>query len=108
MEKSKWAKSSNGPDMTDIESLMRALSGLHSARVELKFSPIGIGSSGGVSISATANFERLPGSSLPAIVETEEKWPNSQGLDFFGQLFNLLYQLDWRISQVYQSEELWK
>lgn len=106
--RTKWGSATTGPDMTDIESLMRAIGGLHSGVVNVQCSPIGIGATGGLSISATMSFERLPGSALPAVVTAESAWPNKGGLDYFGEVFNLLYQLDYRISQVYRNEELWK
>jgi hypothetical protein len=108
MRKSSWVKSSSGPDETDLESLMRAISGVHSARVAFTVQPLGTGFSGGVSILATASFTLLPGSSLPPIVDYESKWPNNEGLPFLAEIFRCLYQLDYRISQVYQNEELWK
>jgi hypothetical protein len=107
-DKRKWAKSTNGPDETDLEALMRAIGVMHSARVAFTVQPLGTGLNGGVSILVTASFDLLPGSSLPPIVDVESKWPNSIGREFLGEIFQLLYQLDFRISEVYKNEELWK
>jgi len=103
-----WARSTNGPDATDVETLMRAIGGLHTGRVALQCSPIGIGSTGGLSISVMMTFDRLPGSSLPECVNAETQYPSKDGREFWGMVFELLYQLDYRISQVYKNEELWK
>lgn len=106
MEKRIWAKSTNGPDVTDVETLMRAISALHDTSVQFQCSPIGIGSSGGVRISAVATFTLLPGSDLPATVEQSANWPSNAGLDFWACLFQLLYQLDFQISERYAQEKL--
>jgi hypothetical protein len=103
-----WAGSMNGPDNIDVESLMRAMAVLHSASVEFRCSPLGNGATGGLSVRAVAKFNVLPGSALKGEVEAEMKWPNNEGREWFPALYGLLMQLDWRISQVYKNESLWR
>lgn len=106
--KTQWAKSSNGPDWTDIETMMRALEALHGAHVALIVSPAGTGSTGGVDIAASALFERLPGSSLPEGVACHRQWPHDGNATLDGAAYRLLHELDYAISQVYQQENLFK
>lgn len=108
MGKSEWRESSTGPDLLDVMSMAKAIGVLHSARVELVFSPLGIGFDTGASIRVVATFELLPGSSLPRTVEAEDTWPSKDAKTPWGAVYNLLWQLDYRISQVYKNEELWK
>lgn len=108
MDKAQWAKSTTGPDLTDAESLMRAIGALHSGHVALTFSPDGTGFNGGVVVTAGVIFERLPGSQLPGGVTVDARWPNNTQATFWACVFNLLYQLDYQISKVYQNESLWK
>jgi len=102
-----WEDSSTGPDWIDVETMMRALGALHSAGLELTVAPRGTGFSGGVTLMAHAKFERLPGSSLPEMVTAADIWPGSKAKTFVGAMYNLLYELDYRISQVYKQEALW-
>lgn len=103
-----WAKSTNGPDWMDVESLMRAIGTLHSARVAFGASPIGIGSNGGVSILVTANFENVPDALLPGIIVVESQWPNNAGLELVGEVFGMLYQLDFQIGEAYKQKQLFE
>jgi hypothetical protein len=106
--KAQWAKSTNGPDWTDVEMLMRALEGLHSAHVAVIVSPAGTGFSGGVSVVASALFDVLPGSALPAAVQVETHFPCITHATLDGCAFALLHTLDYRIGQTYINEELWR
>lgn len=106
--KTQWAKSGNGPDWTDIETMMRAIGALHSGLVVLCVSPLGIGSTGGVHLTASMSFDLLPGSSLPPRVETEVNWPNPDNATLEGCAYRLLFALDAEISIVYKQEGLWK
>lgn len=108
MRKQQWAKSTNGPDWTDVEMLMRAIEGLHSAHVAVVLSPDGTGSSGGVCVAASCLFERLPGSSLPVSVVVDKVWPCSTHATLDGLAFALLHELDFEISKTYQNEALWE
>lgn len=106
--KRQWAKSTNGPDVTDVESLMRAIGTLHSATVSATFSPDGIGSTGGVKLTLSASFDVLPGSSVARLIVAESRWPCPEGHDIWAHIFQGLYQLDYQISQAYQNESLWQ
>ncbi len=106
--KKQWAKSTNGPDEVDCETMMRALSALHSGSVGLMFTPVGTGSSGGVSMAAMMNFDVLPGSSLPAAVAAEGHYPCGECGTFWSHAYSLLYALDQKIGEIYKQESLWK
>jgi len=103
-----WEKSTSGPDWVDVEMLMRALEGLHSAHVALVVSPAGTGSTGGVNVAASAVFDVLPGSALPASVTVQKDWPCNGHATLVGHCFNALHELDYRIGQTYKSERLWE
>jgi len=103
-----WAKSTNGPDWTDLRAMMVAIGGLHSAQLELIVSPLGIGSTGCVTVKALAHFDLLPGSSLPEIVQTAATWPNANSATLTDLAYNLLWQLDFEIGKVYSQESLWQ
>lgn len=103
-----WAKSTNGPDEIDVESLMRAIGAIHSAHVGVMFSPLGTGSSGGLLLRAMATFERLPGSALPDGVGVDKEWPHKDHKTLWGCVFALLHELDFAIGEVYQNEALWE
>jgi len=103
-----WEEPMKGPDWMDVESLMRAIGGLHSAHVALVISPDGIGSSGGIEVAASAIFDRLSGSALPTDVGIVKAWPCNTHKTLAAHAFALLHELDYAISQVYQNEELWK
>lgn len=101
-------KSTNGPDWTDIETLIRAIGGLHSGKVGVTILPRGIGSTGGLSIGCSMMFDVLPGSSLPPGITVTKDWPCKQHADLESCVFAGLYALDFEISKVYQNEALWK
>lgn len=107
-KKAGWEKSTNGPDWIDVEMMMRAMEGLHSAHVALIVSPFGTGSTGGVDVAASAMFDVLPGSSLPASVLVRKNWPCSSHATLAAHCFTALHELDYRIGQTYKNEELWK
>ena len=93
-------KSSSGPDLIDVESMMRAMGAVHSGHVELLLKPRGRGLGTGVSVQARMMFDVLPGSSLPAEVMTESEWPCGVCESFWGHVFNGLYALDFQVSEV--------
>lgn len=107
-DKRQWAKSTNGPDWTDICTLMRAIGALHSGVVSVQCSPDGIGSDTGLVLRAVIRLDVLPGSSLPKKVDVQEVWPNRESATVEGAVFRLLYTLDFEISKVYKNEALWK
>jgi len=108
MRKRGWEESTTGPDWIDVEGMMRAIRGLHSGRVELVVLPTGTGFGTGVDVIARMEFDVLPGSSLPPVVEVCRGWPCDQHARLVAHCFSLLYELDAAIGKVYQQESLWK
>lgn len=106
--KKQWAKSTTGPDELDVETMMRAMGALHSGNVGVMFTPVGIGSNGGVNVAAMMNFNVLPGSSLPAAVVAEAVYPCKVCGSFWGHVYSTLHALDQKIGEVYEQESLWK
>lgn len=106
--KSGWENSTNSPDWTDVETLMRAIGGLHSGNVGVILSPDGIGSTGGLDVAVSILFDVLPGSSLPESVVVRGGWPCDKHSSLGAHVFGLLYDLDYQISKVYKQEALWK
>lgn len=106
--KKQWAKSTNGPDWTDVEMMMRALSALHSGEAGLTILPRGIGSSGGLSVAASIMFNVPPESSLPACVSVVKDWPCTAHADLPAHCFAILHELDFKVSKVYVQTPLWE
>jgi hypothetical protein len=100
--------SSNGPDWTDVEMLMRAIGTLHSGGVGLTLLPRGTGSTGGISVGASIMFDVLPGSSIPEGLTVTGDWPCADHSTFEGHCFFPLHQLDFEIGETYKQEILWK
>lgn len=101
-------KLKTGPDWTDIEVMLRALSALHSGHAGVTILPLGIGSSGGLSVACSMMFDLLPGSSLPPCITTESDWPCNSHAELASHVYAGLHKLDFEISKVYQQESLWK
>lgn len=101
-------KSLNGPDWTDVETMMRALGALHSGGAGLTFLPAGIGSSGGLSVGASLMFNVLPGSKIPPVVSVIKTWPCATHSTLPGHCYALLHELDFKISRAYEQSELWE
>lgn len=106
--KTGWEKSTNGPDWTDVEMLMRAIGAVHSGHIALVCSPRGTGAGGGLDVAASMIFDVLPGSSLPPTVVVSSGWPCNTHKTLVAHAFESLHQLDFEISQVYKNEALWK
>jgi len=106
--KKEWARATNGPDWTDVEMMMRAMSALHSGEVGWTCLPRGIGSTGGLSVAVSIMFTTLPGSALPACISVVKDWPCTQHKDLAAHVFALLHQLDYKIGQTYKNEVLWE
>jgi hypothetical protein len=106
--KNGWENSSSGPDWIDVESLMRAIAGLHSGAVGFSVLPDGPGFGGGLSLCASIIFDRLPGSSLPTDVSVLAKWPSKDVRTFAAAVLRLFYELDYAIGKAYQQESFWK
>lgn len=100
-------KYSSGPDEKDVETMMRAMGALHSGVVTLTVSPDGIGSNTGLKMTAMMHFNVLPGSSLPATVVHDSRYPCQNCASFWGHAFNALYGLDALVGKAYEQTELW-
>lgn len=103
-----WENSVNAPDWTDVESLMRAIGGIHEGQVGCLVSPAGIGFNGGLHVVVSAAFDVLPGSSLPAFVDIEAPWPCDKHATLTAHIFSLLYDLDSAIGKAYMQKELFE
>lgn len=103
-----WEEPTKGPDWVDVESLMRAIGGLHTGNVAIIVSPSGTGFSGGVDVAASMLFDVLPGSSLPPNVQVHSDWPCDKHTTLAAHAFALLHDLDYEISKVYNQDGLWK
>lgn len=101
-------KSLNGPDWLDVETMCRAMSALHSGEVGLTFLPVGIGSTGGLSVAASIMLSVVPGSKIPPCVSVVKNWPCMQHTTLEGHAFALLHELDFQISKVYQQADMFK
>jgi len=102
-----WHASSTGPDEVDIETMMRAIGALHSGTVGVTLSPLGIGSTGGMTIQAAINLDVLPGSSIPSVIKAESDWPCAVCGSFLAHVYSVLYALDSEIGRTYKNERLW-
>lgn len=92
--------------MTDVAAMMKAVEAMHSARVEYRLRTAGKGVSGNMHIVCAAQFDVLPGSDLPAVVEVGHSWPTKAVSTFDGLLYNLLWQLDYAIQMAYEQMPL--
>jgi hypothetical protein len=101
-------KSSNGPDWTDVEMMMRAIGSLHTGQVGVTILPQGIGGSGGLSVAASIMFDVLPGSAISGCVSSIGLWPCSAHKSLDAHCFALLHELDFKIGQTYQNGKLWE
>lgn len=106
--KNGWENSTTGPDWVDCEGMMRAIECLHSGHVAVIVAPAGIGLGSGVEVACSMLFDVLPGSSLPENVLVKADWPCDKHSTLTAHVFSLLYDLDYKISQVYKQESLWK
>jgi hypothetical protein len=101
-------KSSNGPDWTDVEMMLRAIGSLHTGQVGLTILQQGIGGSGGLSVAASIMFDVLPGSAINGCVTSIKLWPCSAHASLAAHCFALLHELDFKISQTYEQGKLWE
>jgi len=103
-----WEESTSGPDWIDVEGLMRAIGGLHCARVEFTVSPDGIGFGTGLTVTALATIDVLPGSLNPREVSRTKAWPNAESSTLVVCVFRLLYDLDYAIGEEYKQTRLFQ
>jgi len=93
----------SGPEMSDIATMMGALEGVHSCRVEFRYTTLGQAHNGITHIECSATFATLPQSDLPRVVTVVADWPSGKARTFEGLLYNLLWQLDYAIGQAYEQ-----
>jgi len=103
VEKKQWARSTNGPDWTDVAMLMNAIGVLHTCRVTLAITAPTTGHNGGLHIVATALFDTLPNSDLPKEVKSEGAWPSARNAEMAGYVYGIVFALDYRIGQAYEQ-----
>jgi len=101
-------KSLNGPDWTDVEMMLRAMSSLHSASVGITLLPRGIGATGGLSVGVNCIFDVLPGSSIEKCVNVTKDWPCNQHADLASHCFAVLHELDYLVGKMYNQASLWE
>lgn len=100
------ARHTNGPDLTDVETMMRAIEALHGGQVRLTFSPAGIGALGGMVVVLSYSHPSIVtgGQEEEAIVVN--KWPCSIHMEIWSCVFEGLYRLDSAIGQMYVQTRL--
>jgi hypothetical protein len=96
-------KSTSQLDWTDVAMMTGAIEGLHTCRVEWHATTAGQGHNGSFHIACSATFTTLPGSDLPKVVVVNAVWPSAKARTFEGLWYNLLWQLDYAISQAYEQ-----
>ena len=96
----------NGPDLTDCEMMWRAIEGVHGGTVKLTVSPVGIGSTGGVSIGLSLTVPVIPSAEVPKVIEVVKRYPDSQGRDFWSAVFELGWLLDSAVGREYKQQTL--
>lgn len=101
-----WGKPGNGPDWTDVTTLMSAIGSLHECRASLVVTADTQGHNGIGLLTVRAEWERLPNSELRRELTLSREWPTKDGLTFEGLAFKLLYELDFAIGQDYQQRDL--
>jgi len=99
-----WEKSTNGPDWTDIASLMSAIEVMHTCRVSLIVTAGSQGHNGGIHVVALAVFDRLPGSGIPKQAEAKGDFPTARTKTFDGLCYALVFELDYAIQQLYEQQ----
>ena len=104
--KKEWARSSNGPDWTDVLMTMSALEGIHECRAGLTVIPATTGHNGGGKCEVWADFAILPGSNLPRRVSVEFTWPSGRGLGLVGSAYRALLELDYKICGNYRQTKI--
>jgi hypothetical protein len=92
--------------MTDAVAMMAAIEAMHTCRVRLIGTTRGQGHNGSMHIELVAEFDLLPGSSLPKLVSVSMDWPSRAARTFEGLLYNLCWQLDYAIQQAYEQMKL--
>lgn len=101
-----WAKSSNGPDWTDIEVALRAVGTLTPGIVSLTVFPRGAGVNGGVTLALAWSPSLASVDGEEQIVLTESVWPCPEGCTFEGHVFAGIVGLDAKLEMLSARGEL--
>jgi len=99
-------KSTNGPDLTDVETMMRAIESLHGGTVTLTVSPAGIGSTGGLAVVLAHVTEVIEGPAGVELLTISNRWPCPMHRDFWACIFEGFYRLDGKIARSYKQTTL--
>lgn len=86
--------------------MMEALSTLHECHIGCLVTTAGQGHNGLLHITLMAQFDVLPGSNMPVLVEAVSTWPNVDSRDLAGWVYGGLYALDFKIGEAYQQRFL--
>ena len=98
------AKHSNGPDLIDIECLMRAIESLHGGRVALSVFPGGIGFNGGLVTVLTYLEPSVEDGEYVPKAEAVGRFPCPVHSDFYACVFEGLYRLDAAVGRLYEQQ----
>jgi hypothetical protein len=101
--KAQWAKSTNGPDWTDVAMLINAIQGVHTCKVELTITAAIGGHNGCFHLEMVAYFEVLPNSDLPKRVRVMADWPTGRARTLSGLSYSLVLDLDYAIGKAYEA-----
>jgi len=98
----------NAPDWIDIEALCRAISAMHGCTTQVIISPDGLGATGGLHVTLLSTFPVLPGAERGAEAQLDSVWPCRECRSLEIHVFKGLYNLDYKIGQLYQSGPMFK
>lgn len=99
-------KSTNGPDQTDVETMMRAIEQAHTGRVQLTVSCAGIGPGGGLAVVLSFSLPSVCGREDEDQVLVVNRWPCPLHRDWWACIFEGLYRLDRAIGRQYHQDTL--
>lgn len=100
------AKSTNGPDWTDVEMAIRAIDGVHLGKTTVTISPEGIGSTGGLLIDLRTVWPVLDGSHELREVVSSSRYPCKDCSSLEAHLLGGIYRHDFSIGEAYQQRFL--
>jgi len=95
----------NGIDWTDVILLMVGLEGIHECRVELTVTAGGQAHNGMLSTTALAWIPTVEPQHTKEIAKVVKEWPDRTHPTYDSFVFNLLYDLDRAIGQVYRQDQ---
>jgi len=99
-------RTSNGPDWTDVATMMSALGSLHGSPVGMLITAAIQGHNGQLHISLISTFP-VPGKEgEEREIVTESDWPCPHCLTLAAHVYGGLYQHDFAIGEAYQQRFL--